>query len=140
MTTVRQRALSWLHRHPRVNTIALLLPAAGWLAVFFAIPLGIMATYMFRPRHLLGGVYAGWTTTHVSRLFESLYLAVLGRSVVLSLAATILALLVSYPHEVLIVMAYAYFASGFIGEFLARRRNEPLLTDDGEERRAKDAS
>jgi len=58
----------------------------------------------------------------------------------LFLVAAFIALLVSYPHEVLIVMAYAYFASGFIGEFLARRRNEPLLTDDGEERRAKDAS
>ncbi len=40
----------------------------------------------------------------------------------LFLVAALIALLVSYPHEVLIVMAYAYFASGFIGELMARGR------------------
>src|SRR6185312_11357005 len=62
-----------------------------------------MATYAFRPRHILGGVYPGWTTVHVARLVEPLYLAVLGRSVVLSLLATALALLVSYPIALVIV-------------------------------------
>jgi len=38
----------------------------------------------------------------------------------LILVAGWLALLVSYPHEVLITMAYAYFASGFIGELMLR--------------------
>jgi len=84
---------------------SLFAPAGVWLAVFFAIPLGIMATYAFRPRHVLGGVYPGWTMTHVSRLFEPLYLAVLERSVVLSLVATVLALLVSYPIALVIVRA-----------------------------------
>jgi spermidine/putrescine transport system permease protein len=92
-----------LHRHPRLRAMALLLPAGVWLAVFFAIPLAIMATYAFRPRHILGGVYPGWTTVHVSRLVEPLYLAVLGRSMVLSLLATALALLVSYPIAMVIV-------------------------------------
>jgi len=56
----------------------------------------------------------------------------------LFLVAALIALLVSYPHEVLITMAYAYFASGFIGEIMARRRHEPL-PDEGEHR-TKDAS
>jgi CDP-diacylglycerol---serine O-phosphatidyltransferase len=38
----------------------------------------------------------------------------------LFLVAAFIALLVTYPHEVLIVMAYSYFASGFVGTFLSR--------------------
>jgi spermidine/putrescine transport system permease protein len=102
---LRARLFAWLHRHPRLQTVALLLPAGAWLAIFFAVPLGIMATYAFRPRHVLGGVYAGWTMVHVTRLFEPLYLVVLERSVVLSLIATVLALLLSYPIAMVIVRA-----------------------------------
>jgi spermidine/putrescine transport system permease protein len=102
---LRALLFAWLHRHPRLETFLLLLPAAGWLAVCFAIPLGIMATYAFRPRHMLGGVYPGWTTVHVARLVEPIYLVILERSIVLSLVATLLALLVSYPIAVVIVRA-----------------------------------
>jgi spermidine/putrescine transport system permease protein len=102
---LRQGMFRWLHQHPRIETLLLLLPAGGWLAVFFVIPLAIMATYTFRPRHMLGGVYPGWTITHVQRLIEPLYLAVLQRSVLLSLCATLLALLVSYPIALVIVRA-----------------------------------
>jgi spermidine/putrescine transport system permease protein len=105
MKRLRAELFAWLHRHSRFETTALLFPAAGWLAIFFAIPLGIMATYAFRPRHLLGGVYPGWTTVHVLRLLDPLYLAILGRSVVISLVATVLALLVSYPIAVVIARA-----------------------------------
>jgi CDP-diacylglycerol--serine O-phosphatidyltransferase len=42
----------------------------------------------------------------------------------LFLVAAFIALIVTKPHEVLITMAYAYFASGFIGTWLARRRTE----------------
>jgi spermidine/putrescine transport system permease protein len=103
MTRLRSSVAAALHRHPRLQATALLLPAGVWLAVFFAIPLAIMATYAFRPRHILGGVYPGWTTVHVARLVEPLYLIVLGRSVALSLLATALALLVSYPIALVIV-------------------------------------
>lgn len=83
----------------------LLLPAGMWLLVFFAIPLGIMASYAFRPRHILGGVYGGWTTVHVTRMVEPLYLAILGRSIVLAAIATVLALAVSYPMALVIARA-----------------------------------
>ena len=105
MTRLRSSVAAALHRHPRLQATALLLPGGVWLVVFFAMPLAIMATYAFRPRHILGGVYPGWTTAHVARLVEPLYLAVLGRSVVLSLLATALALLVSYPIALVIVRA-----------------------------------
>jgi len=60
----------------------------------------------------------------------------------LFLVAAMIALLVSYPHEVLITMAYAYFASGFVGEFLARGRKAEPLDEEAREhrRRAKDSA
>jgi phosphatidylserine synthase len=38
----------------------------------------------------------------------------------LMLVAAGIALLVAYPHEVLITIAYAYFGSGFVGEIVAK--------------------
>ena len=62
----------------------------------------------------------------------------------LFLVAAFIALLVTRPHEVLIVMAYAYFASGFVGALMWKRRPEntetPAAAAPAPERRAKDAS
>ena len=61
----------------------------------------------------------------------------------LLLVAAGLALLSSYPHEVLIVMAYTYFASGFVGQLMSRGARKPDETDtpgQAEPRREKDAS
>ena len=57
----------------------------------------------------------------------------------LFLVAALIALLVSYPHEVLIGLAYAYFASGFIGELMGRSRR-PEATEEETDDHAKDAS
>jgi phosphatidylserine synthase len=38
----------------------------------------------------------------------------------LMLVAAFIAFLVAYPHEVLIVLAYTYFASGFIGVLMSK--------------------
>jgi CDP-diacylglycerol--serine O-phosphatidyltransferase len=43
----------------------------------------------------------------------------------LFLVAAFIALLVARPHEVLIVMAYAYFVSGFIGTWMSKRNPQP---------------
>jgi spermidine/putrescine transport system permease protein len=102
---MRRVWLAALHRRPQLQRFLLLLPAGGWLVLFFGIPLAIMATYAFRPRHILGGVYPGWTTVHVARLLDPLYLKVMERSVVLALAATLLALVLAYPMAVVIVRA-----------------------------------
>jgi hypothetical protein len=59
----------------------------------------------------------------------------------LFLVAAFIALLASYPHEVLIVMAYAYFASGFIGELMGHgRKPSAEIEDEGAAHQAKDAS
>ncbi|HEY4102076.1 MAG TPA: ABC transporter permease [Gemmatimonadales bacterium] len=103
--TRRATIFAELHRRPRMHSALLLAPAAGWLLVFFAVPLGIMATYAFRPRHILGGVYPGWTSIYVQRLADPIYLEVLARSVMLSGVATVLALAISYPIALVIVRA-----------------------------------
>ncbi|HYB94322.1 MAG TPA: CDP-diacylglycerol--serine O-phosphatidyltransferase [Vicinamibacterales bacterium] len=60
----------------------------------------------------------------------------------LFLVAAGIALLVAYPHEVLIVMAYTYFGSGFVGEVMNRMRGHavPVDTSHTHQRRAQDAS
>jgi CDP-diacylglycerol--serine O-phosphatidyltransferase len=57
----------------------------------------------------------------------------------LFLVAAFIALLVSYPHETLMVLAYSYFASGFVGQLMARGRatEQQAATP---QHRAKDAS
>ncbi|HUQ87440.1 MAG TPA: CDP-diacylglycerol--serine O-phosphatidyltransferase [Vicinamibacterales bacterium] len=57
----------------------------------------------------------------------------------LFLVAAVIALLVSYPHEVLIAMAYTYFASGFIGELMGHGRRSATADDEVDDR-AKDVS
>jgi hypothetical protein len=50
-------------------------------------------------------------------------------------------LLVTYPHEVLIVMAYTYFASGFVGTLMSRgKRPEAEAEAPAAPRAEKDAS
>lgn len=109
--TFRRRALAALARRPRLGAALLGAPAVLWLGLFFAVPLAIMASYAFRPRHILGGVHEGWTSVHVARLLDPLYLPVVERSVLLSLAATLLALLVSYPIAACITRATKWRAT-----------------------------
>lgn len=103
--TLRARAVAALTRRPTLLAALQLAPATAWLVVFFAIPLGIMATYAFRPRHVLGGVYSGWTLDAVARLADPLYLDILRRSVVLAAVATLLSLLLAYPLALVIARA-----------------------------------
>lgn len=102
---VRARLLRLTARHPVLGEALLLLPAGAWLLAFFAIPVGIMATYALRPRHILGGVHAGWSTVALERLRDPIYLEVLFRSLVLAAAATVLALLLAYPMALVITRA-----------------------------------
>lgn len=102
---MRRRLLAALRRVPALEATAALLPAATWLLLWFGVPIAIMATYAFRPRHLLGGVYPGWTTVHVARLLDPLYLGILGESVVIAAVATVITLLLSYPIALVIARA-----------------------------------
>ena len=54
----------------------------------------------------------------------------------LVIVAGVIAILVAYPHETLIVMAYVYFASGFIGLLTSRKAGAPA--EDTQDDRLRD--
>ena len=63
------------------------------------------------------------------RSFKTIDLGERRRYQMLIVLAALLALIVTYPHEVLLIMAYAYLASGFVDLALhkvRRREAEPL--------------
>jgi CDP-diacylglycerol--serine O-phosphatidyltransferase len=62
--------------------------------------------------------------------FKTFDLGMRGGYRLLLLVAAGIALLVTYPHEVLIVLAYSYFISGFVGTLMGKRRSEPA-TEQG---------
>jgi CDP-diacylglycerol--serine O-phosphatidyltransferase len=59
--------------------------------------------------------------------FKTFDLGMRGGYRLLLLFAAFIGLLVTYPHEVLIVIAYSYFASGFVGTLMSKfgKREEP---------------
>ncbi len=93
----RRRLLRWFAGHPRAQGAALLAPGAVWLLVFFVVPLLILLAYSFMPRGVYGGVERGFTLEHYARFLDPLYLAVLGRTVWLSLLATLGCLVLGLP-------------------------------------------
>jgi spermidine/putrescine transport system permease protein len=99
----RERALAWLYRRPEARAWALLAPGGLWLLVFFLVPLLIMLVYSFMPRGIYGGVKPGFTLQHYARFFDPLYLDVLQRTFVWSIACTVICLVLGYPVAYVIV-------------------------------------
>ena len=97
MGAIRERALAWLHTRPEARAWALLAPGGLWLVVFFLVPLLIMLVYSLMPRGIYGGVEPGFTLEHYTRFFDPLYLQVLQRTFVWSIACTVICLLLGYP-------------------------------------------
>jgi spermidine/putrescine transport system permease protein len=105
MAGLRERALAWLHRRPEARAWALLGPGGFWLVAFFLIPILIMFVYSVMPRGIYGGVERGFTLEHYARFFDPLYLDVLRRTFVWSIACTVICLLLGYPVAYVIVRA-----------------------------------
>jgi spermidine/putrescine transport system permease protein len=93
----RERALAWLYTRPEARAWALLAPGGVWLLAFFLLPLVIMFVYSLMPRGIYGGVEPGFTLDHYARFFDPLYLQVLQRTFVWSVACTIICLFLGYP-------------------------------------------
>jgi spermidine/putrescine transport system permease protein len=94
---LRERVLAWLHPRPGVTAWALLAPGGLWLVVFFLIPILIMLVYSVMPRGIYGGVERGFTLEHYRRFFDPLYLDILQRTFVWSVACTLICLLLGFP-------------------------------------------
>jgi spermidine/putrescine transport system permease protein len=97
VSSLRERTLAWLHRKPTAQAWTLLAPGGLWLLAFFLVPLLIMLMYSFMPRGVYGGVERGFTLEHYARFFDPLYLDVLRRTFLWSLACTGLCLILGYP-------------------------------------------
>jgi spermidine/putrescine transport system permease protein len=94
---LRERVLAWLHPRPGVTAWALLAPGGLWLVVFFLVPILIMLVYSVMPRGIYGGVERGFTLEHYRRFFDPLYLDILQRTFVWSVACTLICLLLGFP-------------------------------------------
>jgi spermidine/putrescine transport system permease protein len=97
--------LSWLHPRPRARAWLLLAPGTGWLLVFFLVPILIMLVYSLMPRGIYGGVDPGFTLEHYRRFFDPLYLDILQRTFVWSMACTVICLVLGYPVAYVIARA-----------------------------------
>jgi spermidine/putrescine transport system permease protein len=102
---LRERLLAWLHPRPAVRAWALLAPGGFWLVAFFLVPLLIMLVYSVMPRGIYGGVARGFTLEHYRRFFDPLYLDILRRTFVWSIACTAICLCLGYPVAYVIARA-----------------------------------
>ena len=105
MASSRQRVLGWLHPRPQARAWLLLAPGTLWLLVFFLIPILIMLVYSVMPRGIYGGVDPGFTLEHYRRFFDPLYLDILQRTFVWSVACTLICLGLGYPVAYVIARA-----------------------------------
>jgi spermidine/putrescine transport system permease protein len=99
----RERVLAWLYRRPEARAWSLLAPGGFWLLAFFLVPILIMFVYSVMPRGIYGGVEPGFTLAHYARFFDPLYLEVLQRTFLWSIACTLICLLLGYPVAYVIV-------------------------------------
>jgi spermidine/putrescine transport system permease protein len=84
-------------RRPRVLGWLLLAPMVGWLAVFVIFPMAILLVYSFCGRDDLGRVVFSFTWENYVRVFDPIYLRILGRSVFLAALTTVLCVAIGYP-------------------------------------------
>lgn len=77
--------------------LALLGPGGLYLAAFFVVPLVLVVGYAFLTPSRFGGATWSLSFDSISRLAEPVYRRVIATSVVLALAATVIALLIGYP-------------------------------------------
>jgi spermidine/putrescine transport system permease protein len=99
----RERVLAWLYRRPEARAWSLLVPGGFWLLAFFLVPILIMFVYSVMPRGIYGGVERGFTLEHYARFFDPLYLEVLQRTFLWSIACTVICLVLGYPVAYVIV-------------------------------------
>ncbi len=87
----------FLRKHPSLQAWLLLIPAGGWLFIFFLAPLAIVLVYSFLERGTYGGVVWTFTTENFQRVFDMLYLGTFLSSAKIALLTTVIAMLVGYP-------------------------------------------
>jgi spermidine/putrescine transport system permease protein len=77
--------------------LAATLPSFAWLAVFFVVPTLLVFAVAFRPADPFGGVGPGWTLQSLRDLGNPSYPAIVWRTVWVSVATTVLCVLLAVP-------------------------------------------
>jgi spermidine/putrescine transport system permease protein len=72
-------------------------PGLFYVTLFMAIPMVLVLSYAFLTRGRFGGVQMEFTLENFSRVLDSIYLSVIGESILIAAITTILALLIGYP-------------------------------------------
>jgi spermidine/putrescine transport system permease protein len=86
-----------LARAPRLWGWVLLAPLLVWLAAFVIVPMAILLFYSFCSRDDLGRVVFTFTLVNYERVFDPIYLKILGRSIGLAALTTALCVAIGYP-------------------------------------------
>jgi spermidine/putrescine transport system permease protein len=102
-------------RRPGLAGWLLLAPMVVWLLLFVVAPMAILLVYSFCTRDDLGRVVFSFTWSNYGRVFEPIYLQVLGRSVLYAAITTLICLALGFP------------AGWFIARQRASLRNRLLL-------------
>jgi spermidine/putrescine transport system permease protein len=80
-----------------IKKVAMLLPPAIWLALFFVLPLIFILVYSFATRGPFGGVEFIFNPDNYVRVIDPMYAGILWRSVYISIISTCICLLIGYP-------------------------------------------
>jgi spermidine/putrescine transport system permease protein len=80
-------------------------PTLIWLVLFFVVPLGIIWMYSFGENISLTEIQTTWTLDNYRRMLEPEILELMGRSVWMAFASTVVCLLVGFPMALVIATA-----------------------------------
>jgi spermidine/putrescine transport system permease protein len=82
-------------------------PTIIWLGLFFVVPLGIVWLYSFGENVSLTQIETTWTLDNYSRILEPEILQLMGRSLWLAFASTLICLIIGFPMALVIATASA---------------------------------
>jgi spermidine/putrescine transport system permease protein len=82
---------------------ALLAPVTVWLGLFFLVPLLLILAYSFGTSGVYGGITLGFNPGNYLKVFDPLYLEIIGRTFVIAGINTLLCLALGYPLAYFIV-------------------------------------
>ncbi|WP_345572186.1 ABC transporter permease [Nonomuraea rosea] len=89
-------------RGRRLGAFVFLSPGLTYLVVLMLVPLALVLSYTVFQRGRFGGIVYEFTTSNFARLFDPLYLGVVGNSLKIAALTTLIALLIGYPTAYLI--------------------------------------
>lgn len=81
----------------------LLAPVTLWLGLFFLVPLLLILAYSFGTSGIYGGITLGFNPGNYLKVFDPLYLEIIGRTFFIAALTTLLCLALGYPLAYFIV-------------------------------------